>query len=162
MNEPRAHALNERIHVAGLPAIAEREFVLSRSDAQRTNRHRRQRIGEFAFEHRAFTGDDAVILPYLAIEEGRVNVGEMHLARAFEITAGAVEVLCHDAEIDVLGSENIPRLAERLLYANVGTSISRAVVGNKKKFEFLPWCTAGSKAENRTDLADCNEGTHPG
>ena len=58
---PRAHALNQVIHVPRVAAIGHRQFIFRRGQSQRANHHGGQRIREFALEHRAFTGNHAVV-----------------------------------------------------------------------------------------------------
>ena len=113
------HLGEQRIHLTGLSTVADGKFVLGRRDAQRSDHHRRQGVGELAFEHRAFARHHAVVLAHFAIEERRKNVGQMNLCGIAEIAAGEREVLRHHTQGEVCGAENAPDLPQHLLDAHV-------------------------------------------
>src|SRR5260370_13661849 len=127
MHEAPEHPLNKATHTSSITAVAKRKLVLCRCEAKGANHHRRERVGELAFEHRAFAGDDPVVLPHLAIEKRRVNVWEIKLLRAFEIALRAAEVLRHHAEIDMIRAENAPDLPQHLLHAHVAAGVACSV-----------------------------------
>src|SRR3977135_3865756 len=110
MDVPRTHRLNEAVHMTRFSAVGERELILRRGEPQRADHHRRQGVGKLAFKHRAFTSNDAVILPHFAKEKRRINVGKVNLARALEVAFGALEALRHYAEIDMLRTKNMANL----------------------------------------------------
>src|SRR5258708_36957391 len=89
MDVPGAHGLNETVHVTRFSPIGERELILRRSEPQRTDHHRGQRVGKFALEHRAFASDDTVILPDLAKEKRRGYIRPGNLVRAPSATSRA-------------------------------------------------------------------------
>src|SRR2546426_1857178 len=127
-----AHGLYDSVHVARLAAVSKRNLVFCRGQTQRADHHRRQGIGKLALEHRAFASDDAVIGANFAEEKRWKHIGEMDLARALKITACEIEILGHDAEINVFGAKDMPNLAQRFLYAQVRPRIPIAVVTGKE------------------------------
>src|SRR5260370_604868 len=70
-----AHGLNDPVHVTCLAAVSKRNLVFSRSQSQRTNHHGGEGVSKLALEHRAFAGNDAVILPHLATRRKSVMRG---------------------------------------------------------------------------------------
>src|SRR5260370_20383213 len=74
MHEAPEHPLNKATHTSSLTAVAKRKLVLCRCEPQGANHHRRERVGELAFEHRAFACDDPVVLPHLAMEKRRGKI----------------------------------------------------------------------------------------
>src|SRR6266849_8378221 len=161
MDVPSAHGLNEPIHVARLAPVGKRKLVLGRGQSQRTDHHRCQGVGKLALEHRSFASDDAVILPHLAKQKRRVNVGKVNLARAFEVAFGALEVLRHYAEIDMLSAKNMPNLPQHLLHAHVAAGVARAVVARKQQLEFLTWRPALAETHHPSEARDLNQRADP-
>src|SRR5438270_13238776 len=74
-------------------AIADRKLVFRGSQPQRADHHRRQSVGELALEHRTFARNHAVISAHLAKQDRWVDIGQMYLPRAFEISLGAPNIL---------------------------------------------------------------------
>src|SRR5260370_23099970 len=148
MSVESEYAIDERIHVAGLAYISNRELVLRRSDSERANHHGGEGVGEFALEHRAFAGDHTMIGADFAEEERRKHIGKMDLARALKITAGEIEILGHDAEIHVFRAKNMPNLAERFLDAQVGPCIAVTVVAREDEPQLLVRGPALADAEH--------------
>ena len=120
-----------------LSSITHGKLVLRGSQPQRPDHHRRQGIGELAFEHRAFARDDAVILPHFTKQKRRINIGQMNLPRALKIPFAVCEILCHYAEIGILRSQDVPNLPQHFLHAHVTARIPRAVVSCKEQLQFL-------------------------
>src|SRR5216684_1414510 len=140
MDVPSAHGLNEPIHVARLAPVGKRKLAL---------------------EHRSFASDDAVILPHLAKQKRRVNVGKVNLARAFEVAFGALEVLRHYAEIDMLGAKNMPNLPQHLLDAHIAAGIARAVITRKEQLKFFTWRPALAKTHHPAKAPDLDQRADP-
>src|SRR5690349_13410224 len=111
-----AHVFDERVHVPGFAAVADRQLVLRRCDAERANHHGGECIGELALEHGTFAGNYPVICTNFAKQERRENVRQVNLPRALKITPGEVKILRHDAEVYVLCTKHVPKLTERLLH----------------------------------------------
>src|SRR5260370_22492690 len=110
-----------------------------------------------------------MILAHFPEQERRKNVRQINLARAIEITAAAVEVLRHHAEIDIASSEDMPHLAQHFLYAHIGAGITRAVVSGEEQAQLVARFPALAEAEHptaapdfdhRADPADQKEGGH--
>ena len=157
-----AHPLDEAVHVAGLGAIADRELVLRRRQAQRADHHGRQRVGEFALEHRAFARNHAVVLPHFAEKERRINVGQMHLLRPLEVTACAVEVLRHHAERDILSAEHMANLTDHLLHAHIGAGIARPVVARKEQLQLFARSPTAAETEHPADAPNLDQSADAG
>src|SRR4029077_2848457 len=117
--------------------------------------------GEFAFEHGAFASDNAVILSCFAIEERRKNVRQENLFRSFEITLGAIETLCHHAELSVRGAEDVAHLPQHFVHANIGTSISRAVVASKEQTQLFSRLPARATTEHPFQARQLNQRANP-
>jgi hypothetical protein len=63
---PRAHPLDQVIHVPRIASVGHGQFVFRGGQPERTDHHGRQRIRKFAFEHRAFASYHAVICMHFA------------------------------------------------------------------------------------------------
>ena len=74
-----AHFLEHGVHDARFGAIANRQFILGGGDAERADHHGSQGVREFAFEHRAFGGDHAVIFRHFARKERGEEHRQLHL-----------------------------------------------------------------------------------
>src|SRR5690242_11708973 len=157
-----AHFLEEAIHVARFASVPKGKFVFRRSQAERANHHRRQRVGELALEHRALARDNSVILPHLSGQEGRKDIGEINLSRALEVAAGAVETLRHYAEIDICGAEHVPHLPQHFLDAHVRSGVARTVVARKEQPQFFAGHPATPQAKCPGQSPDFDERAHPG
>ena len=75
------------------------------------------------------------LLADFRVQERREDVGQMHLPRVAEISAGEIEILGHDAEGDVFGAEDAADLADHFLDANVGAGVARAVVTGEEQLQ---------------------------
>src|SRR3989475_10870654 len=157
-----AHGLYDSVHVARLAAVSKRNLVFCRGQTQRNDHHRRQGIGKLALEHRAFASDDAVILTHLAKEKRWKHIGEMDLARALKITACEIEILGHDAEINVFGAKDMPNLAQRFLHAQVRPRIPIAVVTGKEQPQLFARRPAFAEAQHPAQACDLNQRADPG
>ena len=104
----RAHLLKHRVHVPGFGAVADGKFVLRRRNSQRPDHHRGQRIGELALEHGTFARHYAMMFWDFIRKEWRKNVRQMYLLCTFEVTAGAIEILRHHAELHAISTQNVP------------------------------------------------------
>ncbi len=102
-----------------------------------------------------------MILAHLSEKERRKNVRQVDLARAVKITAAAVEVLRHHAEINVAGAEDVANLAKHFLYAHIGAGIARAVVSGEEQAEFIAGFPALTKAEHPADAPDFDQRADP-
>src|SRR5712692_10973005 len=151
MNVTRAHRLNEAIHVTCFPTVSEGKLVFRRGKPQRSNHHRSESVGKFALEHRAFAGDDTVVLPHFSEEKWRVNVRETDLPRALEIAIGPVEVLRHHAEIDLIRTQHVPYLPQHFLNAHVAAGIARAVIAGEEQLQFFGRRPALSEPQHPTE-----------
>ena len=60
-----------------------------------------------------------MVLGNFACEERRKNVGQVDLLGALKVAASQVEVLTHGGELDILGAENVPELAQRFFRTHV-------------------------------------------
>ena len=74
-----------------------------------------------------------MILPHLAKEKGREDVGQTHLPRALKISFGAFNILGHHAEIDLVRSEHMPDLPQHFLNAHIAASVPGAVVSREEQ-----------------------------
>src|SRR5258708_10529940 len=156
-----AHGSNDPVHVARLAAVSKRNLVFYRSQPQRSNHHRRQRVGKLALEHRAFASDDAMTLPRLAKEKRRIDVGKMNLARALEVVFGALEALRHHAEINMLRAENMPNLPQHLLHAHIAAGIARAVVAGEEQLQLFARGPALAESQHPAEARDLDQRTDP-
>ena len=157
----RAHLLDQVVHVAGIAAIGHGQFVFRRGYPQGPDHHRGQRIGELALEHRAFARHHAVIRVHFAEQKRRVHVRQVHLPRALEISFGAVEVLRHHAEFDILRTQHVAHLPQNLLYAHVAAGVARAVVAREQDFQFFARCPALAEAEHPAKTPDFDQRADP-
>ena len=132
-----AHLRDQRIHVSGLGAVADRQLVLRRRYSQRPDHHRRQRICELRLKHRTFTRHHTVMLGHFIRQEGRENIRQPHLRRAFEISTRTVEIKRHHAEVDVLRPQNPADLPQHLLHSHIRSRVARPVVTRKQQLQFL-------------------------
>src|SRR5262249_33792377 len=123
-----AHFADGRIHVAGFSAVAYRELVLRRGDTERADHHGGQRVGELALEHRALTGDHAVVKGDLARKKGGKDVGQVDLARTLEVSVGQLKILAHDAEFDIFRAQDVANLPQHFLDPSVRAHVAGAVV----------------------------------
>ena len=142
-----AHFLEHRVHVARFRAITDRQFVFRRSDSQRADEHRGERIREFAFEHRPFASDHAVMRPHFAKQKRRIDVRKKYLARIAKIAAAPIQILGHHAEREIFLAQNAPNLPQHFLDANVRARVARAVVSRKEKFQLLAGLPGTSRAK---------------
>ncbi len=147
--------------MAGFAAVAHGQFIFRGGQAQRADHHGSQGVGEFAFEHRAFAGDDAVIGAHFAVEKRRKHVRQVHLPRAREISARQVEILRHHAEVDVLRAEHVPHLPDHFLHAHVAAGIARAVVAGKEQAQFFGGGPALAEAEHPAEAGDFDQRADP-
>src|SRR5690242_8389156 len=85
----------------------------------------------------------------------------MDLLRAGKISASQMEVLRHSAELNVVRTQDMTKLAKRFLGTNVRTRISRAVVSGKEQLEFLSWLPALALTEYPTGLGALNVAADP-
>ena len=156
-----AHRLNEPVHVPRFATVGEGKLVFSGSQTERTNHHGGKGIGKFAFKHRAFASDYSVIGADFVEEERRKYIGEMNLTRAFEVAFGALEILRHDAEIDVLRAKNMADLPQHFLNAHIATGIARAVIARKEELQLFAGRPALAEAEHPAEARDFNQGADP-
>src|SRR5262249_54067614 len=99
-------------------------------------------------EHRAFAGDDTVVLRNLMREKWREKVGQVDLARKFEITVGELEILAHDAEVDVFGTKKGGELADHFFDPGVRPHVAGAVISSEQQLELLSWLPAFALAQH--------------
>jgi hypothetical protein len=102
-----------------------------------------------------------MILAGFAVEEWRKNIGEKNLLCAREVAFGAIEILRHDAEIDVFRAEDMADLPEHLVDANIGAGVARAVVAGEEKFEFFAGLPAGPATHHPLQAGDFDEQADP-
>ncbi len=97
------------VHVSGLSAIADPDALFSAAamPGEPIIMVWSRALSEFAFEHRAFAGDDAVVPPHLVVKKRRKNVGQVDLLGIAKIAAGALEILRHHGKRNVLRAERI-------------------------------------------------------
>ena len=157
-----ARGLDDSVHVARFPAVRERKFIFRGSQPERADHHRRERVGEFALEHRAFARNNAVIPAHVAKEERRVHIGKINLPGTFEVALGAVETLRHHAEVNVIGAQNMANLAQHLLDANVAARVARPIVARKQQLEFFARSPALAKTQHPADAPDLDQCANPG
>src|SRR4029077_13058603 len=131
------------------------------SQAERADHHRGQGVCEFAFEHRAFTSDDAMIVAPFAEQERWKNIGQVDLARAREIAAAAIEVLSHHAEVAVAGAEDVAHLPQHFLDTNVGAGVARAVVSSEEQPQLFPGLPAAAESKHPADAPNFNQRADP-
>src|SRR4029077_1970752 len=115
-----------------------------------------------AFEHGAFAGHYAVIFAGFAREKRRKNVWQKNLLGACEIALGAVEILRHDAEIDVFRAQYVANLAKHFVDAHVGTGVARTVVACEEKFKSFAGLPARAAAHHPFQARYFDEKADPG
>ena len=121
---------------AGFGAVGDAQFVLRGRDAERADHHGGERVGEFAFEHRAFARDHAVVLAALReCKKRRKDVRQMHLPRVAEISAREIEILRHHAEREIFVAQNAPHLPQHFLHAHIRAGVARAVVAGEEQLQ---------------------------
>src|SRR6266513_563183 len=79
-----------------------------------------------------------------------------------KVAASHIKVLRHRAELDVLRAQNVAKLPQSFFRADIGTSVSRAVITGKKQLESFSRLPAMPVAENPVGLRALNVGAHPG
>ena len=102
-----------------------------------------------------------MILAGFAVKEWRKNVGEKNLLCACEVAFGAVEILGHDAEIDVFRAEHVTDLAEHFVDANIGAGVAGAVVAGEEKFKFFAGLPARAAAHHPLQTGEFDEQADP-
>src|SRR5437879_12851501 len=102
--------------MAGFGAVSDRKLVLDSGDSKKTNHHRSECIGEFAFEHQAFACDYAMVPGNLVRLTRRKDIGQMHLSGAVEITLRTLEVLALHDQLDAVCAQHVPDLAQPLFH----------------------------------------------
>ena len=108
---------------------------MRRGNAERADHHGGEGVGEFALEHGAFAGDDAVILADDSMQERREHIRQMNLLRVAEISPGEIEILRHDAEREIFVTEDAADLADHFFDADVGAGVARAVVSGEEELQ---------------------------
>src|SRR5207302_3232433 len=103
----------------------------------------------------------AVILSCLAIEERRKKVWQENLFSSFEITLSTIETLRHHAKIGILGAEDVAHLPQHFVYANIGTSIPRAIVAREEQTQLFTRLPAGAAAEHPFQAGEFDQRTDP-
>src|SRR5438445_10459515 len=94
--------------------------------------------------------------------ERRKNIWQVHLVAVLEISIGELEILAHQADLDIVGSQNVAQLAESFFRAHVGAGIARAVVSREKQLEPFSRLPAFPLAENPPGLGALDVSADPG
>ena len=103
-----------------------------------------------------------MIFARFAIEKRRKNVRQKNLLRAFEIALGALEILRHDAEIDVFRAEYVANLTKHFVDAHVGTGVARTVVACEEQFKSFAGLPARAAAHHPFQAGYFDEKADPG
>ncbi len=156
-----AHFLQGGVHLTGLCSIRDAELVLDGRDSQGADHHGGERIGELAFEHRAFAGHHAVALAYFAMQKRREHIGEVNLARVAKIAAREVEILRHHAEPNVFRAEDSSNLPQNFLNAQIGARVAHAVVACAEQTQLLARLPRLAGSKHPAELIEFDEAAHP-
>ncbi len=145
----------------GFGAIAHGQFILRRGDAERSDHHRGQRIGELTFEHRSFARHHSVMFRHFIRQKGRKNIRQVNLLCALEVSARELEVLAHHAEFHPVRAQNVPDLPQHLFHPHIRPHVSRAVVAGKQKFQLLTGLPALACAQHPSRLRPLDRAADP-
>src|SRR5882724_2418471 len=162
MHVASTHRLYKAVHVACFSPVRERELILCRGESQGTNHHGGQGVCKLAFEHRAFTSNDAMILSHLVIKERWESIRKVNLPRTFKISAGAVEIEGHHAEVCLVPSQDVTYLPQHFLDTHIAAGIARAVVASEEQLQLFSWGPTLTEAEHPAEAPDFNQRADPG
>ena len=148
--------------MSGFGAVADGELVLRGGNAQRSDHHGGQGIGEFALEHRAFARHHAVMPGNFVRQKRRKNIRQMHLPRAFEIAVGELEVLRHHAEGGIFRAQNVTGLAQHFRHSHIRTHVAGAVVAGKQQLQLFAGLPGFAFAHHPAQLGGFDAAADPG
>src|SRR5260370_1413716 len=98
----------------------------------------------------------------LAGEEGWKSVREVNLPRTFKISAGAVEIEGHHAEVCLVRSEDMTYLPQHFLDTHIAAGVARAVIAREEQLQLFSRSPALTEAEPPAEAVDFNKRTDPG
>ena len=76
-------------------------------------------------------------LGHFVRQEWRENIRQVNLRVSSKVPVRAFEILRHHAEVNALGAQNVPHLAQHFLDAHVGTRVAGAVVAGKQQLQLF-------------------------
>src|SRR6266481_1327488 len=162
MDVASTHGLYDPVHVACFSPVRKRQLILRRGEPQGTDHHGGQRVCKLALKHRSFASDDTVILPDLTVEEGWKSVRQVNLPRTFKVSAGAVEIEGHHAEVCLVRSQDMTYLPQHFLDAHIAAGVARAVIAREEQLQLFSRSPALAEAEHPAEAPDFNKRTDPG